>query len=344
MLVRERMTHHPITIYPDLPIAEALNRMRQEKVRRFPVVDRQTKKLIGIVTEKELLYASPSPATSLSIHEINYLLSKITVAKVMTGDVITITEDDPIEDAARLMVDRGIGALPVMRGDVLVGIITETDLFKTFIELFAARDEGVRLTMLVPDVKGELYEIAQAIVEIGGNILSLGTFQGEDPTNRLLTVKVDQVPQEALVVKMREIGAEIVDFPQRADRHTTTILAVLSGGVPRRRPLARHAVPARRRRARRGPGPGAQARPDPRGRQRARSAVPGHRSADAQPSCRHAADPDAPHALAGRATADGAPLASRAASLGAARPAQRVARERERPVAHRGRRARDMPC
>ena len=211
MLVRERMTHHPVTVYPDLPIAEALNRMRQEKVRRFPVVDRETKKLIGIVTEKELLYASPSPATSLSVYEINYLLSKITVAKVMTSDVITVTEDDPIEEAARLMVDHGVGALPVMRGDVLVGIITETDLFKTFIELFAARQEGVRLTMLVPEVKGELAAITQAIVEIGGNILSLGTFLGEDPTNRMVTVKVAGVPSEKLVAVMEALGMEIVD-------------------------------------------------------------------------------------------------------------------------------------
>jgi acetoin utilization protein AcuB len=205
------MTRHPTTVPPDMPIAEALRLMRERQVRRFPVTDQRTKELIGIVTEKELLYASPSPATSLSVHEINYLLSKITVEKVMTKDLVTVSEDTPIEEAALLMVDHDVGALPVMRGETLVGIITETDLFKTFIELFSAREEGVRLTLLVPEQKGELAVITRAIHELGGNIVSLGTFQGEDPSNRLLTIKVSDVSREALVDKMQGIGAEIID-------------------------------------------------------------------------------------------------------------------------------------
>jgi acetoin utilization protein AcuB len=205
------MTHHPITIHPDLPVSEALNMMKEEGVRRFPVMDRKTGKLVGIVTEKELLYASPSPATSLSIHEINYLLAKLTVSKVMSTDLITVSEDTPIEEAALMMVDNNIGALPVMREDKLVGIITETDIFKTLIELFAARDEGVRLTLLVPEQKGELVRITQAISGLGGNIITLGTFLGEDMSNRLLTIKVAEVELETLVTAMREIGAEIVD-------------------------------------------------------------------------------------------------------------------------------------
>ena len=211
MLVRERMTHHPITVPSDMPIEDALSLMRKEGVRRFPVVDKRSKKVVGIVTEKDLLYASPSPVTSLSIHEIHYLLSKITVEKVMAKELIATTEDTPIEEAALAMVDHQIGALPVMRGEALVGIITETDLFKVFIELFAAREEGVRVTMLVPERKGELSVITQAVADLGGNIVSLGTFLGQDPTNRLLTLKVSDVTQEDLVRKMEEIGAEMVD-------------------------------------------------------------------------------------------------------------------------------------
>ena len=211
MLVQERMSRHPVTVYPDMPIAEALNLMREQNVRRFPVLDRKTKKLLGIVTEKQLLYASPSPATALSMHEINYLLSKLTVSRVMATDLITVSEDTPIEEAARLMVDNRIGGLPVMRGETLVGIITETDLFKTFLELFAAREGGVRLTILVPERRGELLAIAQAIVGLDGNIISLGTFRGEDMSNRLLTIKVEGVPEQDLVAKMKEIGAEVID-------------------------------------------------------------------------------------------------------------------------------------
>jgi acetoin utilization protein AcuB len=204
MLVYERMSHHPITVHPDLPVAEALRMMREEKVRRFPVVDRRTGILVGIVTEKELLYASPSPATSLSMHEINYLLSKLTVDRVMTTELITVQEDTPIEEAARIMVDNDIGGLPVMRGDTLVGIITETDLF-------AARESGARLTLLVPEQKGELAMITDAISDLGGNIVTLGTFLGEDMSNRILVLKVADVPEEQLVEKMKEIGTRILD-------------------------------------------------------------------------------------------------------------------------------------
>jgi acetoin utilization protein AcuB len=211
MLVYERMTRHPITVSPDTPVAEALQMMRENNVRRFPVIDTKSARLIGIVTEKELLYASPSPATSLSIHEIHYLMSKITVDEVMTKELVTVAEDAAIEEAALLMVDNKVGALPVMRGQQLVGIITETDLFKTFIELFSARERGVRLTVLVPEVKGELAAITQAITDIGGNIISLGTFLGEDMTNRLLTIKVAEVDQEELSSKMQDLGARVVD-------------------------------------------------------------------------------------------------------------------------------------
>jgi acetoin utilization protein AcuB len=205
------MTRHPITVTPETPVAEALRMMRENKVRRFPVIDKKTEKLVGIVTEKELLYASPSPATSLSMHEIHYLLSKLNVARVMSTELVTVAEDMAIEEAALLMVDNRVGALPVMRGEALVGIITETDLFKTFIELFSAREEGVRLTLLVPEKRGELATITHEISELGGNIISLGTFQGEDMTNRLLTLKVSDVPREELVHKMQEIGAEVID-------------------------------------------------------------------------------------------------------------------------------------
>jgi len=204
------MTHNPITIRPDTPVADALQLIREKNVRRLPVLDKKDR-LIGMVTEKDLLYASPSPVTSLSVHEITYLLSKLTVDEVMTRNPITVAEDTPIEDAATLMVDRRVGALPVMRGQQLVGIVTETDLFKTFIELFSARESGIRLTLLVPEVKGELYTVTHAISELGGNILSLGTFQGDDPTNRLLTVKVRDVDQEALIEQLQAAGAEVID-------------------------------------------------------------------------------------------------------------------------------------
>jgi len=210
MLVHERMSKQPITITEDMPINGALKVMRDEKVRRLPVLSKKGK-LVGIISERDLLYASPSPATSLSIHELHYLVSKITVDEVMTRDVLTVTEYTPLEDAARIMADNKIGGLPVVRDGKLVGIITESDLFKIFTEILGARDMGVRLSMLVPEQPGILADITRAIADMGGNIISLSTFMGEDPTNRLITVKVADVPQDRLVAEMKALALEIED-------------------------------------------------------------------------------------------------------------------------------------
>ena len=210
MLVGERMTKRPITTHPNTPIDDALKLMRDSKVRRLPVLDKNGN-LVGIVAEKDLLYVSPSPATSLSVHELHYLISKIKVEDVMAKDVITATEYTPLEEAARIMADNKIGSLPVMRDGKLVGIITETNLFCIFLELLGAREKGIRLTMLVPEQKGVLATITREIVEMGGNIISLGTFVGEDPTNRLIAVKVSETAQDELVSAMEALGMEIVD-------------------------------------------------------------------------------------------------------------------------------------
>jgi acetoin utilization protein AcuB len=210
MLVHERMSKNPITITEDTPINEALQFMRDENVRRLPVLNKKGE-LVGIVSERDLLYASPSPATSLSIYEIHYLVSKITVGEVMTKDVLNVTEYIPLEEAARIMADNKIGGLPVTRDGKLVGIITESDLFKIFTEILGARDMGVRLSMLVPEQPGILADITRAIADMGGNIISLGTFLGEDPTNRLITVKVADVPEDKLVAEMEILALEIVD-------------------------------------------------------------------------------------------------------------------------------------
>ena len=210
MLIRERMTHNPVTIRDDTSLHDALKIMRENKVRRLPVLDKKGK-LVGIVSEKDLLYASPSPATSLSVWELNYLVSKITVSEIMTRNVITVCEDCPIEEAARIMVDNKIGGLPIVRGDTLVGIITETDLFKIFLELLGAREQGTRFTLLVPEKRGMLAAMTQKVTEMGGNIVTLGTFLGEDPTNRLITMKVQDVDKEQLWPKLEELGIKLVD-------------------------------------------------------------------------------------------------------------------------------------
>jgi acetoin utilization protein AcuB len=210
MLVGNRMTPNPITCKPDLSIAEAMEWMQREKVRRFPVVDKKGK-LVGIVSRDDLLHASPSSVTSLNVWEVNYLLSQVKVAEVMTKAVITVREDCPIEDAARLMSDNKVGGLPVMRDDVVVGIITESDLFKVFLELFDAREKGTRLTVLAPYFKGSLAQISAAITEKGGLILALNVFQGEDPTNWGCTLKVADISKDELLEVVEPLVEKVID-------------------------------------------------------------------------------------------------------------------------------------
>lgn len=212
MLVAERMSRQPVAVSPDLPLPEALRLMREKRVRRLPIVD-DSGRLVGIVSEKDLLYAAPSPATTLSIYEMQYLLTRITVKDVMTSDIITVRESNTIEEAARLMVQHKIGGLPVVDdAGKLIGIITETDLFKTFLELLGGWERGVRASVLILDQKGELCRLAEVIAGVGGNIVSLGTFMGEDPATRQILIKVADVGIEELTQALQPAVLKILDI------------------------------------------------------------------------------------------------------------------------------------
>ncbi len=134
--VRDWMTPNPITISPRTTLPEAHQIMKEKRIRRLPVVD-ENGHLVGIVTLGDIREASPSDATSLSIFELNYLLARLTVDKIMTRKVITVTPDTPVYEAARLMLEHKIGGLPVVENGRVVGIITESDIFKMVVRLAA---------------------------------------------------------------------------------------------------------------------------------------------------------------------------------------------------------------
>jgi len=205
------MTRPVITVRPEMPIQEALNLMRTEHIRRAPVVDGRGR-LVGMVSERDLLHASPSEATSLSIWEIHYLLSKIAVERVMARQVVTISEQTPIEEAARIMADNRLGGLPVVRDGEVVGIVTETDLFKVFLELLGAREAGVRLAALIVNRPGELAKLTSAVYQAGGNFLSLVTSLGESTENRLVTAKVEGVELPSLKRTVEPLVQRVVDI------------------------------------------------------------------------------------------------------------------------------------
>jgi acetoin utilization protein AcuB len=205
------MSHPVFTVQPDTPITKAHELMAREKIHRAPVV--KNGKLVGIITENDIQKAYPSSATSLAVWEVASLIENIKVKDIMIKNVKTVQEATSIEEAARIMVDNKISALPVMRGQELVGIITETDLFRIMLEMLGARHPGVRFTVLMPYQPGEIAKLTQAIYEKGGNITALSTFEGDTAADFMMTVKVEGVEQttlqklvEPLVTKLLEIG------------------------------------------------------------------------------------------------------------------------------------------
>lgn len=214
MFVGDVMSSPVVTVPPDMPFQEALRLMQERKFRRLPVVDAKGK-LVGIVAERDLLYASPSPATSLSVWEMNYMLSKIKIERLMTREIVTTTPDTVVEAAAHLMVIHRIGGLPVVEEGQVVGIITETDIFKTLVAMFGGGESGLRLTLEVPKGKGVLAKISQAVFELGGEILSIGSFPIErEPMEDGLVMKVRDVSKEQLIDALEALGDHVKDARQ----------------------------------------------------------------------------------------------------------------------------------
>lgn len=210
MLVGERMTSPVLFISPDMPVQDALAQMHKERVSRYPVMKKG--KMVGIVSEDDLLNASPSDVTSLSVFEVNYLLSKITVERVMTKEVITVTEDTPLEEAARLMADHRIGGIPVVSGEEVVGMITQTDIFRVFLEMLGGRQSGWRVIVMVKNEKGILHDLTKAIDDIGGNIIALTTYAGQEIVDGEITMKIDQVDEASLRKALTPFVNEIRDI------------------------------------------------------------------------------------------------------------------------------------
>ncbi len=160
-----------VTITPDTSIFRARELMDQHKISHLPVTDGKAQ-LLGIVTDRDLKEAWASPATTLSVHELTYVLQKLTVAHIMTKGVTSATPNMTIERAARIMHDGKIGALPVLRNDKLVGIITTTDLMEVLLMALGMSDDTKRLSVLVTDRTGVLVKIGKAMQAASVNILS----------------------------------------------------------------------------------------------------------------------------------------------------------------------------
>ncbi len=170
MFVRDDMALDPVIVAPEDTLGRALELMKKHSIRRLPVMSKG--KLVGLVTENDLMRAYPSSATSLSVWEVNYLFPKIKIKDIMTREIYTVTPDTILEEAALIMQEKHISTLPVLENNRLVGIITESDLFKAFIDVLGLNHPSVRVTLAVQDQVGVLKNVAAVVGEAGFNIIS----------------------------------------------------------------------------------------------------------------------------------------------------------------------------
>lgn len=207
MLVREWMTPDPETVAAHTPVMEAMQKMRRGGYRRLPVVEGD--RLIGIVTDRDLKEATPSSATTLSVYELNYLLSRMKVAELMPPKLITVREDDPIEAAALAMEEHRISGVPVERDGAVAGILTITDLLRAFVGFLGLREGGTRVTVDVPDAPGVLARVAQAGPP--SNIVAAVTSEIEPGRTRRLVLRVVGDDAESFADRLRAGGLDVVD-------------------------------------------------------------------------------------------------------------------------------------
>lgn len=208
MLVRDWMTRNPKTVTPETPVMDALQTIKEGGFRRLPVMEKN--KLVGIVTRKDLKDAMPSKATTLSVWELNYLLSKLTVSEVMARPVITAAESEYIEDAALRMLEHRVGGLPVLNEvGLITGIITTRDILRAFTDVLGMREGGQRLTIDMPDVPGSLEKATQAIMP--SNIVSLATYDAGQAGHRRFVLRVTGEGIESVRQRVRDAGISVLD-------------------------------------------------------------------------------------------------------------------------------------
>lgn len=206
MFIKQIMSSVPITISPDAGILEAANLMKEKKIRRLPVV--KGDKLVGIITEMDILKVQPSQATTLSVFEVNYLLTKMRVNDVMTKNPLTVSAEATLEEAALIMRENEVGGLPVLANNKLVGVITESNIFDAFIDLLGLKRAGTRLTIEVIDRPGILAEIGQITAKHNVNVSSFAAYYPEEKKS-VLVVRLEATQVEEICKDIEKLGHKV---------------------------------------------------------------------------------------------------------------------------------------
>ncbi len=203
MFVKDCMSNNPITISPATPILEALSIMKKKKIRQLPVSEKN--ELLGLVTERELLTVSPSPASTLSIYEMNYLMSKMLVKDVMAKKPMTVDPSATIEEAALIMQENKLGSLLVTEDGKLVGIVTQTDLFGQLINIFGLRKAGTRIVVETEDRVGLLADIMDEVRTLGLNLVGVALNDKSDHKIQIM-IRISTADPKELVEILKQKG------------------------------------------------------------------------------------------------------------------------------------------
>ncbi len=208
MRIRDVMTRNPITVDQDTLVLDAQKIMKQSNIRRLPVVEKG--KLVGIITQHDLLEASPSPATSLSIHELNYLLSKMQVKEIMKKNPITLTPDTPFEEALKIGQQKKIGSFPVLEDGKLVGITTESDVVRFLISALGLNEEGSRITIEGLGGKlGDLQKIISIVDQHKTVILSMISSPRPAKKDWMIVLRLKTAHPDPIVTDFRKAGFNV---------------------------------------------------------------------------------------------------------------------------------------
>ena len=210
MYVKNRMTKNPICIGVNNKISEVVDIMNEKKLHRIPVVN--GKNLVGLVTEGMISKNGATKATSLSIYELNYLLSKTTVDAIMIRDVITIHEDSFLEDAALLMYKHDIGCLPVVNDDKeVVGILTSNDVLSAFLDILGYRERGSRVCIEVKDELGTIGSLSEIFVRNNCNITHLGVYSQHNGFADMI-IRIDTFQTDELEKDLEASGYKVLSI------------------------------------------------------------------------------------------------------------------------------------
>ncbi len=207
MLIKDWMTREPITITDETSMIKAIHLMKQHRFRRLPVLHQG--QLVGMVTDRDLKEASPSKATTLDVHELYYLLAELQVKEIMTREPLSVSQDDTVERAAQLMLEHTISGLPVVdAGGQLVGIITQSDVFRAFMHITGIRQGGVQFALRLEDRPGLIKEVVDLLRARGARFVSLLTsYTSAREGYRDIYLRVKNLPPEAVGAAREELAS-----------------------------------------------------------------------------------------------------------------------------------------